>query len=248
MAAHTLVQIRSDLHKHGIGMVRTKLMRLVQERQRGMMATIVRGNEFLKLWDQVKAASYDPSTESSLNTNVEDKLINNPKLSKLQEILKEHFERARACEKSSRAIVFSQFRDSVFEIVSVLEASQPVVRPRHFIGQSKGRAKNNSNSNGGKSEEINVVPHKKSGNNHQSMGMNQNDQQKVIKQFKDGTYNVLVCTCIGEEGLDIGEVDLIVNFDTLRSPIRMLQRVGRTGRKRNGRVVCLVAEGPEEMT
>ena len=48
--------------------------------------------------------------------------------------------------------------------------------------------------------------------------------------------------------LDIGEVDLIVNYDSLRSPIRMIQRVGRTGRKRDGRVVCLVSEGAEEKT
>lgn len=47
---------------------------------------------------------------------------------------------------------------------------------------------------------------------------------------------------------DIGEVDLIVNYDSLRSPIRMIQRVGRTGRKRDGRVVCLVSEGAEEKT
>lgn len=47
---------------------------------------------------------------------------------------------------------------------------------------------------------------------------------------------------------DIGEVDLIVNYDSLRSPIRMIQRVGRTGRKRDGRVVCLVSEGAEERT
>jgi hypothetical protein len=53
-------------------------------------------------------------------------------------------------------------------------------------------------------------------------------------------------TGIGEEGLDIGQVDLIVNFDCLRSPIRMIQRTGRTGRKRDGRVVCLVSKGKEE--
>ena len=51
---------------------------------------------------------------------------------------------------------------------------------------------------------------------------------------------------IGEEGLDIGQVDLIVNFDCLSSPIRMVQRTGRTGRKRSGRVVSLVSEGAEE--
>jgi hypothetical protein len=64
--------------------------------------------------------------------------------------------------------------------------------------------------------------------------MKQEEQKRVIQEFRAGTYNVLVCTCIGEEGLDIGEVDLIVNFDCLSSPIRMIQRVGRTGRKRNG--------------
>ena len=48
--------------------------------------------------------------------------------------------------------------------------------------------------------------------------------------------------------MDIGEVDLIVNFDCLSSPIRMIQRVGRTGRKREGRVVTLVSEGQEEKT
>ena len=47
-------------------------------------------------------------------------------------------------------------------------------------------------------------------------GMKQNEQQEVIRQFREGTFNVIVCTCIGEEGLDIGEVDLIVNFDCLR--------------------------------
>jgi ERCC4-related helicase len=50
--------------------------------------------------------------------------------------------------------------------------------------------------------------------------------------FAKGDYNVLVATCIGEEGLDIGEVDLILCFDSQNSPIRMLQRMGRTGRVR----------------
>ncbi|CAN0374672.1 unnamed protein product, partial [Ectocarpus sp. 13 AM-2016] len=47
-------------------------------------------------------------------------------------------------------------------------------------------------------------------------------------------------------GLDIGEVDLIVSFDALNSPVRMVQRMGRTGRKRAGKVVVLVTEGSEE--
>ena len=69
---------------------------------------------------------------------------------------------------------------------------------------------------------------------------------QVVRKFRDGGYNTLVCTCVGEEGLDIGEVDLIICFDAHKSPIRLVQRMGRTGRKRNGRIVTIVAAGKEE--
>lgn len=62
-----------------------------------------------------------------------------------------------------------------------------------------------------------------------------------------GECNTLISTCIGEEGLDVGEVDLIICFDiSNKSPIRMVQRMGRTGRKRQGRIIVLVTEGKEQ--
>lgn len=225
-AAFTFVQHRDWLHKHGVGMVRMKLVKLRNEPQRGVMSTIVKGREFSRYWDEVMAATVDPDSSTA---KIQDRLANNPKLTKLREILVEHFERARACGTSSRAIVFSQFRDSVSEIVSILKSSEPLIRPRHFIGQGKGSSK-------------------AEGSAAQLKGMKQAEQHQVIREFRNDVHNVLVCTCIGEEGLDIGEVDLIVNFDTLRNPIRMIQRVGRTGRKRQGRVLSLVAEGQEERT
>lgn len=90
----------------------------------------------------------------------------------------------------------------------------------------------------------------------------------MIRKFKEGEFNVLVSTSIGEEGLDIGEVDMIVCYDAQKTPIRMvcrlpvpeerqtqvcclsfsqLQRVGRTGRKRDGSVHVLLAEVREEL-
>ena len=47
-------------------------------------------------------------------------------------------------------------------------------------------------------------------------------------------------------GLDIGDVDLIICYDAPKSPIRLVQRMGRTGRRREGRIVMLVTEGKEE--
>jgi Fanconi anemia group M protein len=73
-------------------------------------------------------------------------------------------------------------------------------------------------------------------------GLSQKEQIEVVKRFRVGGYNTLVSTCVGEEGLDIGEVDLIVCFDVSKSPIRLVQRMGRTGRKRAGRIVVLVTE------
>lgn len=94
-----------------------------------------------------------------------------------------------------------------------------MIRPHVFVGQSSTKG---------------------------SDGMDQKKQTEIIKQFKAGTYNTLVATSIGEEGLDIGEVDLIVCYDCSKSPIRMLQRMGRTGRKRAGNIVMLLMRGKEE--
>ena len=54
--------------------------------------------------------------------------------------------------------------------------------------------------------------------------MTQREQIEVVRRFKDGGYNTLVATCVAEEGLDIGEVDLIVLYDVAKSPIRLVQR------------------------
>lgn len=59
-----------------------------------------------------------------------------------------------------------------------------------------------------------------------------------MADFRKGVFNVLIATCVAEEGIDCGEVDLIVCFDVInKNPTRLVQRMGRTGRKRNGMVV-----------
>ena len=75
--------------------------------------------------------------------------------------------------------------------------------------------------------------------------LNQKQQLATIRKFKEYEYNTLISTSIGEEGLDIGEVDLIICYDSGMSPIRMMQRMGRTGRKRSGKVYMLLMEGKE---
>jgi Fanconi anemia group M protein len=72
--------------------------------------------------------------------------------------------------------------------------------------------------------------------------MSQEEQMRTLKAFRDGMYNVLVATSVGEEGLDIPECGLVVFYEPAVSGIRYIQRRGRTGRKLPGKAVILVAD------
>jgi Fanconi anemia group M protein len=72
--------------------------------------------------------------------------------------------------------------------------------------------------------------------------MTQEEQMKTLKDFREGVYNVLVATSVGEEGLDIPECGLVVFYEPAVSGIRYIQRRGRTGRKLPGKAVILVAD------
>ena len=77
--------------------------------------------------------------------------------------------------------------------------------------------------------------------------VSQKDQMIVMKDFRSNIANVLVATSVGEEGIDIGEVDLVIMFDSnTTNPTRFVQRSGRTGRKRAGKVLILATEGQEQ--
>jgi len=77
-------------------------------------------------------------------------------------------------------------------------------------------------------------------------GMSQEEQKRILQDFSSGKYDLLVATSVGEEGLDIPEVDLVVFYDAVPSVIRHIQRRGRTGRGRPGKVVVLVSGKKEE--
>ncbi|MFH0971346.1 MAG: helicase-related protein [Candidatus Micrarchaeota archaeon] len=79
-------------------------------------------------------------------------------------------------------------------------------------------------------------------------GMGQKQQQHVMQQFREGEYNVLVATSVGEEGLDIPEVELVVFFEAVPSEIRLIQRRGRTGRVKEGKAIILVTKGSKDET
>ena len=79
-------------------------------------------------------------------------------------------------------------------------------------------------------------------------GLKQKKQIETVQRFRDGVTKALVATRVGEEGLDISEVNLVIFYDNVPSSIRFIQRKGRTGRKDKGRLIVLIAKNTIDET
>ncbi len=118
--------------------------------------------------------------------------------------------------RDSRIIVFTNFRDTADMLARELSEIAPTTR---FVGQTSKES---------------------------DKGMKQREQVEIINKFRRGEYKILVATSVGEEGLDIPMTDLVVFYEAVPSEIRAIQRKGRTGRGREGRIVVLITRGTRD--
>ena len=75
----------------------------------------------------------------------------------------------------------------------------------------------------------------------------QNARQNALNNFKNRTIQVLVATDIAARGIDIDELELVINYDIPNIPETYVHRIGRTGRAgANGKALsfCDVEEQP----
>ncbi|HLD33820.1 MAG TPA: DEAD/DEAH box helicase [Candidatus Nanoarchaeia archaeon] len=114
-------------------------------------------------------------------------------------------------EKIKKIIVFTQIRDSGSEIVANIN-KLPNCSAKLFVGQAKKK----------------------------DTGMSQKQQKEMLDEFRQDKFPILVCTSVGEEGLDIPEVDIVLFYEPIPSAIRHIQRRGRTGRQAVGRVIIFM--------
>jgi len=62
---------------------------------------------------------------------------------------------------------------------------------------------------------------------------NQNDREKALNNFKDGAINILIATDVAARGIDIDNLDAVINFDIPNVSETYVHRIGRTGRAGN---------------
>jgi len=72
--------------------------------------------------------------------------------------------------------------------------------------------------------------------------INQTMRERVMRNFRNGNVEVLVATDVAARGLDVNDIDLIVNLELPYDAEDYVHRIGRTGRAgRSGKAVSLVA-------
>lgn len=77
-------------------------------------------------------------------------------------------------------------------------------------------------------------------------GLKQKEQQKILREFSEGKIKCLISTSIGEEGLDIPEVNIVIFYEPIPSEIRKIQRAGRTARLKPGKLIILISKGTRD--
>ena len=146
------------------------------------------------------------------------KKIEHPKLLKLKEIVQEEINK----NEKTKILVFAQYRDTVVKICKTLNEIKGI-NARVFVGQAK-----------------------KLNQKKEETGLSQKEQQELISEFSLGKVNLLASTSIGEEGLDIPEVSLVVFYEPIPSAIRAIQRRGRTARLSKGKLIILITKATRD--
>ena len=75
----------------------------------------------------------------------------------------------------------------------------------------------------------------------------QQKREKTMRTFKDGKLPILIATDVASRGIDVDDVDCVINYDVPEENEYYIHRIGRTGRaKKKGIAVSILGTFPEQ--
>ena len=75
----------------------------------------------------------------------------------------------------------------------------------------------------------------------------QSQREKTMQRYRDGKLAILIATDVASRGIDVDDVDCVINYDIPEENEYYVHRIGRTGRaKRKGVAWSLVSNFPEK--
>ena len=124
-------------------------------------------------------------------------------------------------DPTSRGIIFVSLRKTTFKLCEQIRKIPDVAKtlnPYPFVGHGEGSYD----------------------------GMRWKDEQeKLLKEFREGICKLLICTSVLEEGLDVPECNLVVRFEGAATLRALVQTRGRASRRRDSKFVVICNEKQE---
>ena len=75
----------------------------------------------------------------------------------------------------------------------------------------------------------------------------QNQREKTMQRFRDGKLAILIATDVASRGIDVDDVDCVINYDIPEENEYYVHRIGRTGRaRRKGVAWSIIGNFPEK--
>ena len=75
----------------------------------------------------------------------------------------------------------------------------------------------------------------------------QSQREKTMQRYRDGKLAILIATDVASRGIDVDDVDCVINFDVPEENEYYVHRIGRTGRaKRKGVAYAIIGNFPEK--
>ncbi len=72
--------------------------------------------------------------------------------------------------------------------------------------------------------------------------MAQNMRERTMKRFREHQFDLLVATDVAARGLDVDDLEMVINYELPHDPEDYVHRIGRTGRAgRSGKAISLVS-------
>ena len=75
----------------------------------------------------------------------------------------------------------------------------------------------------------------------------QSQREKAMQKYRDGKLAILIATDVASRGIDVDNVDCVINYDIPEENEYYVHRIGRTGRaKRKGAAYSIIGNFPEK--
>jgi superfamily II DNA/RNA helicase len=144
-------------------------------------------------------------------------------------------------------IASSKPAENILQLAYVVNEAQKIPLVEYLLGDINGRSILIFCSTKSATKQLSHTLHKRGLNCAEiHSDLDQSERESVLNSFRSRSLNILVATDILSRGIDIEDIDLVINYDVPREGEDYIHRIGRTARAQSkGAAITLINEADQ---